>query len=219
VSERLAAPNFRRIATAVPQADEVVVLEPGTPVLRVHPLRGPHPSAWHEFRSFGPTGSRFDHHPPPPRRHPTRSVLYGTLGPEAFTAAIAEFFQDDNGGVGPIDRLRATPAATVFSVRSPVRLLDLRSGWVTRAGGNQALSAGRRSRAREWARAIYRAHLDVQGLLYASSVWPPGACIVLWERARSAMPVGNDLHRTLADPALDAPVADAAVRLGTLLVP
>jgi hypothetical protein len=218
VSERLPPPTRRRVAGTAPAAGEVAVLGAGTQVLRVHPLGGRHPSAWDEFRAFGPTGARFDHHPPPPRRHPNRAVMYVTVGRAAFIAAVAEFFQDDGGTVAPLERTLRRPAATAFTLAAPLRLLDLRSGWVTRAGGNQAIMSGARSRSRAWARAIFAAHRDLDGLLYTSSVWGPGTCAVLWERAVAAIPAGNDLHRSLADAAMDVPLAVAAEQLGTVLL-
>lgn len=144
--------------------------------------------------------------------------MYCALGADAFVTALAEFFQHSTGRVGPIDRLAASPTATAFRLATSVRLLDLGSGWVTRAGGNQAIVAGLRTRARAWAGAIHQAHAHLDGLVYPSSVWGPGLCMALWERGRSALPRGPDLHRLLRDPVLDRPLADAAERLGTLLI-
>jgi hypothetical protein len=173
--------------------------------------------AWNELRAFGPTKSRFDHHTLPRRIHPTRAIAYLATGPAAFTTAIAEYFQDDSGGVGPIDRHRHRPAIGIFELARPVTLLDLDSGWVTRAGGNQAIRTGVRARSREWARAIYRHH-PVDGLLYRSSVWGPGRCVAVWERSRAAFPPAPTSTRTLDDPHLAAAVASAAVELGAVWV-
>lgn len=170
------------------------------------------------MRSYGPTSSRFDHHTLPRRVHPTRSIAYLTFGPTRFVAAIAEYFQDANGGVGPIDRNNRQPAITQFELAADVKLLNLESGWVTRAGGNQAIASGRRSRAREWARAVYAEHRDIQGLAFGSSVWGPGRCFALWDRGSSAIPSAPLTSRTLDDPVLDAALATAAVTLGTYLV-
>jgi hypothetical protein len=124
---------------------------------------------WNETRSFGPTTSR-DHHSPPRRVHPTRCIAYLTYGAQRFVAALAEYFQDANGGVGPIDRSNGLPAITQFELAADIQLLDLDSGWVTRAGGNQAIISGRRSRARDWAQAIYSEHPTIQGVAFGSSV-------------------------------------------------
>jgi hypothetical protein len=217
LSERLPAPDSARVAATKPRRTELVRLEPGTVVVRVYALGGRNRSAWNELRAFGPTKSRFDHHTLPRRIHPTRAIAYLATGPAAFTAAIAEYFQDDAGGVGPIDRHRHRPAISVFELARPVTLLDLDSGWVTRAGGNQAIRTGVRARSREWARAIYRHH-PVDGLLYGSSVWGPGRCVAVWERGRAAFPPAPAATRTLDDPHLAVAVASAAVELGAVWV-
>ncbi len=95
---------------------------------------------------------------------------------------------------------------------------DGRVGWVTRASGSQAISTGTRVRSREWARAIYRAHPHLVGLAYRSSVWGPGRCAVLWERAERAFPKTPSATRTLDDPALAIPIATPATKLGTFAV-
>jgi len=218
VSELLPPPNPARIAATPPRRAEKVQLAAGTTLLRIHPLNGPYRTTWNQFRSFGPTGSRFDHHPSPPRLHSTRAVMYCTTGSDAFITAVAEYFQDDAGGVAPLDRRVHHPNAAAFRLAAPMTLLDLSSGWVTRAGGNQAIVSGRRSTARAWARAVYDTHTDLDGVLYPSSIWGPGRCVALWERGVDAVPATPQLHRSLADPALDAPLADAAERLGTLLI-
>jgi len=218
LSERLGAPDRARIANVTIRGGDITHLVAATRVARIHPVGGPHPLAWNEMRSYGPTTSRFDHHTAPRRAHPTRSIAYLTDGPTRFAAALAEYFQDANGGVGPIDRSNRQPAITQFELAGDLQLLNLDSGWVTRAGGNQAITSGRRSRAREWARAIYSAHPGIEGLAFGSSVWAPGHCIALWDRGSAVIPAGPLTSRTLDDPVLDAALANAAVALGTYLL-
>jgi hypothetical protein len=218
VSERLPPPDSTRIRDTSPQPDELQVLPAGSLLVRVHPLGGPHPVAWNELRAFGPTSSRFDHQPPPRRNHPSRRIAYVTTGADAFVAALAEWFQDDGGGVAPFDLSRRRPAITVLETATDLVLLDLTSGWVTRAGGNQAIVTGPRRVCRDWSRAIYRHHRDVLGLAFGSSVWGPGRCAALWERAAPAFPTGPVATRLLDDPAMSVPVMDAASRLGTYVV-
>jgi hypothetical protein len=170
------------------------------------------------MRLFGPTTSRFDHHPPPRRVHPSRSIAYLTFDDTRFAAALAEYFQDANGGVGPIDRVHRQPVITQIELATELHLLDLDSGWVTRAGGNQAIVSGRRSRARDWARAIYAEHQAIAGLAYGSSVWAPGRCVALWERGAVALPPTPMTSRTLDDPAIEPALADAAKKLGSYLI-
>lgn len=208
-------PVTARVRDTPMEPDDLLVLPVGTRVVRVHPLGGTHPVAWNEFRSWGPTRSRFDHHTLPVRSHPTRRVAYVTHGATAFTAALAEYFQDDGGGVLPLALTFRRPAASVIDLVADVRLLNLDRGWVTRAGGNQAIGTGSRVRSRQWARAIYRHHSDIAGLAYRSSVWGPGLCVALWERAEGAFPHAPEATRTLDDPYLAVPIAAAAIHLKT----
>jgi len=218
VTERLGPPDGPRIRDAVPYRDELCRLPAGTRLVRVHNLTGPNPSAWNELRAFGPTSSRFDHHPLPRRQHPTRRIAYAALGLTAFTAAIAEHFQLAGGAVGPLDLDRHHPTATVFDLALPLTLLDLDTGWVTRAGGNQAIRTGPRGVARDWARAIHRHHKEVDGLVYGSTVWGPGRCLALWERATPAFPEAPTATRQLNDPGLRGAVLAAAAELGTYVL-
>jgi hypothetical protein len=214
LSERLPPPDGRRIAATQPRPEELLLLEAATVLVRVHPTGGPRPKAWDEFRFYGPTKSRFDHQTLPRRVNAKRGIAYLTIGPTAFVAAIAEYFQDDGGGIGPIDRHHRAPAVTTLALDADLTLLDLESGWVTRAGGNQAITSGPRGRSRDWSRALYR-HVAVDGLSYGSSVWAPGRCVALWERARHAFPAAPLSSRLLSDPLIESAVAGAADDLKT----
>lgn len=218
MSERLFAPNDARIRHAAPTDDELVELPARSRLTRVHALGGSHPTAWDELRRFGPTKSRFDHHPLPRRVHPRRRIAYVAFGADAFTAALAEWFQDDAGGVAPFDLRMRQPAITLFDTASDLSLLDLDGGWVTRAGGNQAIRTGPRSVCRDWARSIYRSYQSIDGLVYGSSVWGPGRCIALWDRSQRAFPDEPVATRLLADPVLANPVTRAAAQLGSYVL-
>ncbi|MBA2495819.1 MAG: hypothetical protein H0V33_01760 [Acidimicrobiia bacterium] len=216
MTERLPRPDGGKIRDTAIDVGEIVSFVAGDELLRVHPSGGAHPVAWNEFRAWGPTGSRFDHQARPVGRHATRRIAYLTYGPEAFTAALGEFFQDDNGTVMPFDLTRRSPRVVSLALAADLQLLQLASGWVTRAGGNQAIWSGARGTARDWARAIYRHHGDdVHGVAYPSSVWGPGRCVALWERAEPTMPDAPLLTRALADPTMLVPIAVAAEKLGT----
>ncbi len=222
MSERLPAPDLAAIGAAEPRrrgrAQEVLALQPGDELVRIHPVAGPHPTAWNQFRQWGPTNSRFDHHVPPPHEQ-ERGILYAAHGPDAFTAAIAECFQDGSGaGVGPIDPVLGTPTMTVFAITAETPLLDLDRGWITRARGNQAIKTGPRAISRDWSRAIYEIHGEkVCGLAYGSSVWGPGRCVALWETAHFALPPDPSLSRTMNDPGLRLAIDQAAEELVTVV--
>jgi RES domain len=105
---------------------------------------GPHPSRWNQFRSFGPTAARWDHHMPGVRNTPTeqsRAVLY--CAPDVDTCA-AEVFRSTRR----IDRTRNAPGLVVFALREAVTLLDLRGVFATTIGASTAIHSGPRSRAR-----------------------------------------------------------------------
>jgi hypothetical protein len=215
VTERLPQPDATRIRDTPIRKGDLKIIAAGTHVVRVHALGGSHPIGWDQFRSWGPTRSRFDHQSPPTKAHPSRRVAYVAYGRNAFTCSLAEFFQDDGGGILPFDLERNRPAMSVFEMASDVRLLNLSAGWVIRAGGNQAITSGRRTTSRAWARAIYRHHAEVEGLAYPSSVWGPGRCVVLWERAEHCLPTTALGSRSLDDPYLRRPIIKAAHDLNT----
>ncbi|WP_154769016.1 RES family NAD+ phosphorylase [Nakamurella alba] len=193
------------------------VLDRGTPVVRIHPTAGPYPARWNAFRSWGPTNSRFDHHPGPTGDHPDHRILYGSVNGvlvggtayPGFVTAHAEYYQSTR-------TIAPGPSAdwiAIFTLARPLRLLDLGdSDWVTVAGGNGAITSGPRDRARLWAQAIHRRYPDVQGLVYPSSVVPAGRAVALWERATPALPRRAETF-ALSDPAIRPMVENAARRL------
>jgi hypothetical protein len=225
VTERLPAPDTTKLP--VLDGGDVRVLDRGQLIGRIHAQAGSRPSRWDEFRAFGPTTSRFDHQPPPRRVHPSRAVLYGApalpglAGPvtPVLATCLAECFRDR----GVIELSRDSPYFAVFRTARAVRLLDLAdTTWVTRAGGNAAISSGLRSVARQWARTIYRHYTGadaVDGLIDTCSNIPSARSLVLWERARDAVPARPLVHRPLADPSLRAELEVYATDLGLGLAP
>jgi hypothetical protein len=167
------------------------------------------------MRTYGPTSARFDPHQPPPHEQ-DRGVLYAA---GSFPTALAEFF----GATRTIERSRDEPLIASFRLARVLRLLDLLSGWPTRAGASQALSSGRKDVTRMWARAIYE-ELDVDGIIYPSSMSgsrrrrsdPPlhGLAVALFDRATSAIPAHPSLNMPLSHPGLDAPLGAIAERFG-----
>jgi hypothetical protein len=224
LSEFCPDPDPGLVAGATPRREEIHTLAAGTALSRLHFKGGPYPMQWHQFRHWGPTSSRFDHHRcDPPADDPARGVMYVAVGPLAFATALAETFQDsDSQRMGPIDRWRRAPTITRFDTVDEMFLLDLDGGWITRAGGNQAIRTGSRQTTQRWARAIYEQHagpLDLDGIAYGSSIWGPGRCVALWERAERKLPELPAATRALADPILDVAVANAALRLGAIVAP
>jgi hypothetical protein len=183
------------------------VLPQGALVWRVYFLGGPYPTTWDSMRHFGPTGSRFDHHDPPPAIHPRKGILYGA---DAAPTCLAEVFQDSH----VIDRGRHQPALAAFRLTQDVSLLDVTGAWPTRAGASMAINTGKRVRAREWSRAIYDAFPTLAGIRYCSSMDANRPALALYERAASAFPPHPLLDLPLSDPGLASILARAAHRFG-----
>ncbi len=193
---------------AIPPA--VRTFPEGTTVWRVYFASGPHPTTWRDFRWFGPTNSRFDHHDSPARVQ-TRGMLYGAMEP---ITCLAEVFQSTR----TIDRNARAPWLVAFTTTRALRLLDLAGTWPTRAGASMAIHTGPRPRARRWSRAIHDAYPDVDGLWYASSMYAHRPALALYERATPVVPVAPLFHRALSDAALLARLGTAAMTLGYRLV-
>ncbi len=181
-------------------------LPSGTRLWRVYPAAGPRPVAWKDFRFFGPTNSRFDHHDPLATAQ-AKGILYAARDP---TTCLAEFFQ----ATRIIDRFSGAPWLVAFETTRSTPLLDLTGTWPTRAGASMAINSGPRPRARRWSRAIYAAYPAIEGLLYGSSMHANHPSIALYERAQSALPAAPAFHRALSDPALLPRLNAAADGLG-----
>lgn len=179
----------------------------GTALWRIYFRGGAHPTAWNEFRHWGPTSSRFDHHTTP-RRVQSRAILYAAAGTDAVLTALAEVFQDAR----LVDRRRNEPWLAGFQLSHPVKLLDTTGLWPVRAGGSMAINSGSRARARDWSRAVYRTYDDAHGVAYPSSIVNRPA-LALYERAEHAVPAHPVFHQPLAHPGLAAGLLAYAKRL------
>jgi len=131
---------------------------------------------------------------------------------------LVEVFRD----TGVVDVATNNPYFALLRLTRDLRLLDLAdSRWITVAGGNAAISSGRRSQAREWARAIYRHYGGSEapdGLFYSCSNMPNGRSVALFERSRNALSQHPALDLPLAHPGLWADVEYACTELGLDLV-
>jgi hypothetical protein len=190
-------------------APQTVILAADTMLARIYFADGPHPSRWNQFRSFGPTAARWDHHLPDARGVPmeqSRAVFY--CAPDVDTCA-AEVFQ----ATRRIDRTRNAPGLVVFALREAATLLDLRGTFATTIGASTAIHSGPRSRTRAWARELYEAYPDIQGLYYGSSMNGHAPAVALNERALQAMPEQPQIHRALNDDLLVETLQQIALRL------
>jgi hypothetical protein len=180
---------------------------------RVHRTAGDHVLAWNAFREHGPH-LRFDPHPPPAQHHDGIGVWYGANEPRP---ALAEAFQADR----TIDRFRGDPYLTALRFTRPLQLLDLATdstgSWPTRAGGTFALSTGPHSITQRWARRITDAFPDLHGLRY-NSRFAGQPCIALFTPAAAMMPARPALSIPLSHPGVSLRIADAATRLGYLVI-
>ncbi len=181
--------------------DHIQVVASDHLLVHIYNTAGEHPTRWDQFRRYGPTTARFDHHPPgKPAVHSRHGTWYGGVEPpdgdQAITTAVAEVFQDT----------RTVPLTSrqhwmvITAPARPLQLLNLDSPWITQADGNAAIRSGPRDQARKWARAIHSNYPDIEGLTWSSSVYPPGTALVLWERRDDPAPFTvPDLNRPLRD--------------------
>jgi hypothetical protein len=129
-------------------------------------------------------------------------------------ACSAEIFSDTR----TIDRNDRDPWLVVFVPNTDLLLLDVASAWATRAHCHQSISSGPRDLSQEWARSIYDAYPDIDGIYYPAANYGPGRNLALFERAINRMPASPRLHRPLSDPGLRPILAQVADLLGYALV-
>ncbi len=205
-------PRLQNTAAVRSIAPAIRTLPKGTVLARVYFSGGAHPTRWSEFRQYGPTNDRFDHHLLDKRGEPwiqERLVLY--CARNAVTC-FAEVFQQTRR----IDRVRDAPWLAIFELQRAVRLLDLTGTYPTRVGASMAINSGSRMRAREWAQRFYEIHDDLHGIYYASSMHANQPAIALNDRAEKtkSMPAHPKFNRALADDALLDTLKHAAAALG-----
>ncbi|VAX14571.1 hypothetical protein MNBD_GAMMA24-1593 [hydrothermal vent metagenome] len=192
-------PEVKDLRVLSPQID---ILLAGTEVYRIFFADGDHPTRWNQFRYFGPTASRFDHHRPGPGNvgiRQNRGIMYLAQGPEAIPTCLAEVFQTTK----VIDRHSRNPVLCGFKLMEDVPLLGLRGTFPTVMGASMAIHSGARPRARRWSQCIYDAYTQIHGIHYCSSMYGNEPVIALFERAVYTIPAHPIFHRTLNDRVLD----------------
>jgi len=193
----------------------ISTLGAGTILARIYYSRGEHPQVWNQFRYFGPLNSRWDHQVPNEAGGPraqSRGIYYAAA--DAKTC-LAEAFQ----ATRRIDRVFQAPQLVVFETLARLKLLDLTGDFATRMGASMAIHSGSRGRARGWARDLYDAYPEVQGILYAASMHGGQHAIALNERALKdrLFPEHPLFHRALADDVMLDTLKHAARELGYAL--
>lgn len=202
-------PSVAELRSVGVRAKETLTWKTRTSVWRVHATNGTHVLPWDAHRTWGPV-LRFDQHPLPVGDHPKHGIWYGAGDPRG---ALAEVFQETR----VIDRHADAKYLTGLRFTRALRLLDVggvgEGVWITRAGGNHALDSAPHSRSQEWARAIYAAFDDVDGIAYRGR-FAGGVCVALFERTADAFPANPIVSLPLSHPGLEGRIATAALDLG-----
>lgn len=222
MTEQLPAPDHERFPPL--QDSDLRLVTAGTSIGRIYSVGGNYPTSWYTFRHWGPTGARFDPHPEPNGTHPEHAVMYGAAAVPSPTGQIysvlktclAEVYRDR----GVVELRRDDPHFALMRFTRELRLLDLGdSDWITRAGGNAAISSGERARSREWAREINATYANqIDGLIYPSSNIPPARVVALWLPAEQAVAMHPDFNEALTHPVLRPAVEQFAYELGLAVI-
>ena len=187
-------------------ADADVRRETELVLWRVHRTSGDHVVAWNQLRHWGPsTLGRFDPHQPPPRTQRI-GVSYTALD---ISTALAEVYQQRRY----VNTRRSDPYLTAWSPARTLRLLDLTSDWPIRHGASYTLNTGRRDHCRSWARTIYHARPDLDGLWHHSSM-TGSALVTLYTASADSFPPHPMLSLPLAHPGLRPRLAAACNQIG-----
>ncbi len=191
-------------------APEWFPVERGEELWRVYFRGGAHPTRWNQFRSFGPTDARFDHQIEG-QPDSGRAVMYLALNP---VTCLAEVFQKTR----TIHRKHRIPALVGFVATTPLKLLDLNGVFPTCIGASMGLT-GPRWAGRNWARGLYEAYPDAQGLAYPSSMHANAVAVVLNDRTdpEEAIPPSPGFHQSLDDPGMTTLLKNAARELGCVV--
>jgi hypothetical protein len=206
------SPGVHALARLTPA---ISTLGAGTTLARIYCSRGEHPQVWNQFRYFGPLNSRWDHHLTNEAGAPRVQSRGTYCAATNAKTCLAEAFQ----ATRRIDRVFHAPWLAVFETLARLKLLDLTGDFATRMGASMAVHSASPGRARGWARDLYEAYPEVQGILYAASMHGGQHAIALNERAlrERLFPEHPLFHRALADDAILDTLKHAASELGYAL--
>ncbi len=186
-------PGIEVLQSLVPT---VKTLPANTMVARIFFASGDYKVSWDEFRHYGPTNSRFDHHLPDVSNRgliQDRGIMYLATGSRSIPTCLAEVFQ--LGRI--IDTNRNTPILVGFELAQTIQLLDLTGAFATAMGASMAIHSGSKPRARRWSQQLYQAYPEMDGILYSSSMYANQPSIALFERGKRALPARPIFHRSL----------------------
>jgi RES domain-containing protein len=183
---------------------------------RIYRRGGQHPTQWNALRFFGPTDARFDHHLPDDSgngQEQPRGILY--LASDVPTC-LAEVYQANR----EVDTNDRDPWLVSFRLSAPLAVLDLTDTFPVQAGASMKLISGPRAYARNWARGLYEAYSNIDGLYFLSSM-TNRPVLALFERATKKGPIPNTplFHRNLDSPLLLIPIQEACKDIGYRLTP
>lgn len=214
------------------RAGDARTIPAGTTLCRIYNRFGDHATRPDQLRSWGPVATaRFDHHDPAPSDHVSSDRVTAATGSYAIepsspvasrrrpiamdspiVTAVAEAFQNDR-----IVAISARQGLAILSIAHDIEVLDLSSGWATRAGAGNHLSTGPHSTTRRWARALHSSYPHLAGMTWVSSVHPSGRALVLNERAadrRGVVACRLSFDRPLDHPMTGRLMAEARRMIG-----
>jgi hypothetical protein len=208
-------PTSPGVAALSALAPAIHVLRAGSTLARVYYVRSPYLQSWDQFRYFGPLYSRWDHHVLDAAGNPRAQAPGIYYAAADAKTCLAEAFQVTRR----IDRVFQAPWLVVFETLATLKLLDLTGDFATRMGASMAIHSGSRRRARGWARDLYQAYPEIQGILYSASMHGGRPAMALNERAlkEPLFPAHPLFHRALADDVMVDALKHAARELGYAL--
>lgn len=198
------------------QPGDVIELDVGRLVARIHDRGGRHPTKAGDLRHFGPLAGRgrFDHHPPGfPKDHRDHGVAYLAVadaadpGDDTLDLLCAEQIQ-----AGDTLTVVDTMTLSIVELTTPVTLLDASGGWGQRTRCGAHLSTAPHEEVQAWARAIHRDYPAVEGVRYRPSTGGHGWALAVNERAAAQLRTARLVfQRRLRD--MEGPLSAAASRL------